>query len=62
MTPQITPPQTETDVTRDLAILLARAKQRVLIATTPMERVAALAIQAAIEARIKMGNLKRKEF
>lgn len=61
MTAQITPPQAETDTTRDLAILLARAKQRVLIAATPMERVAALAIQAAIEARIKMANLKRKD-
>lgn len=58
---QITPSQTETDVARDLAILLARAKQRVLIATTPMEKVAALAIQAAIEARLRMGELKQGE-
>jgi hypothetical protein len=59
MTTQTAPPKTEIDTTRDLAIMLARVKQRVLIATTPMERVAALAIQAAIEARIRMSDGKQ---
>lgn len=49
---QIDPPQTKTVTSHDLTVLLSRAKQRVLMATTPQECVAALAIQAAIEAQI----------
>lgn len=48
---QIEPTQTD-NMQHGLTVLLSRAKQQVLMATTPQECVAALAIQAAIEAQI----------